>query len=239
MLDGVSIVSNEEVMLGSVGMYVAAIEDSSAGSVVADVIGVVVMSVSSAVSRAELQANRAVQRSPTAIRGIRFMVFMSPASRSSSKVTPATRMSVASARFLNQRAPMERFLGRYTAQLYAILRIMAGVMFAMHGTQKLFAWPGDRRAATAALSIAGGWIEVITGTLIAIGLWAGSAAFLASGTMAVAYFLRHAEDGFFPIVNRGELAVVYCFLFLFMAGYGSGIWSVDQVLRKPRNRATA
>ncbi len=135
---------------------------------------------------------------------------------------------------LESSAPMERFLGRWTPQLFALLRIMAGVMFALHGTQKLFGWPGDRPAATATLSIVGGVIEVATGALIAIGLWAGSAAFLASGTMAVAYFLRHAEDGFFPIVNRGELAVVYCFLFLFIAGHGSGAWSLDRLLKKRR-----
>ena len=136
--------------------------------------------------------------------------------------------------FLESVPPMERFLGRYSPQLFVILRIMAGLMFAMHGTQKLLGWPGTRPPATAPLSIAAGVIEIGTGVLIAIGLWAGTAAFLASGTMAVAYFLRHAEDGFFPIVNRGELAVVYCFLFLFIAGYGSGVWSVDQLLKKPR-----
>lgn len=127
---------------------------------------------------------------------------------------------------------MERFLGRFAPQLYAILRFMAGVMFAMHGTQKIFGWPGTKAPATATLSIVGGWIEIVTGALIAIGFLAGWAAFLASGTMAVAYFLRHADGGFYPIVNRGELAVVYCFLFLFMAAYGAGVWSVDAALRK-------
>lgn len=126
---------------------------------------------------------------------------------------------------------MERYLGKLAPAFFALLRIIAGILFAMHGTQKLFGWPGDKKAATAMLSITGGWIEVVTGTLIAIGLFAGWAAFLASGTMAVAYFMRHAGDGFFPIVNRGELAVVYCFLFLFIAAHGAGAWSIDQRMR--------
>lgn len=145
-----------------------------------------------------------------------------------------TRLSMAERTFLESAAPMDRFLGRYTPQLFALLRITAGLLFAMHGTQKLLGWPGDRPAATATLSIIAGVIEVATGALIAIGLWAGTSAFLASGTMAVAYFMRHADGGFFPIVNRGELAVLYCFLFLFIAGYGSGVWSLDGLLKKPR-----
>ena len=127
---------------------------------------------------------------------------------------------------------MERFLGKYAPFLFALLRVMAGVMFAMHGTQKLFGWPGDRAPATAPLPITAGVIEVGAGVLIAIGLFAGWAAFLASGTMAVAYFLRHADDGFFPIVNKGELAVLYCFLFLFIAAHGAGAWSIDQAMRE-------
>jgi putative oxidoreductase len=129
-------------------------------------------------------------------------------------------------------AGMERYLGKYAPHCFALLRVMAGLMFAMHGTQKLFGWPGDRPAATAPLPITAGVIEVVGGLLIVIGLWAGWAAFIASGTMAVAYFMRHAGDGFFPIVNRGELAVLYCFLWLFLAAHGAGAWSVDQARRE-------
>jgi putative oxidoreductase len=121
---------------------------------------------------------------------------------------------------------MERFLGRYAPQLFAIFRIVAGLMFAMHGTQKLFGWPGDRPRATAMPQLIAGVIEVVAGPLIAIGLFASPLAFLASGLMAVAYFWRHSPDGFWPIVNRGELAVVYCFLFLYIAANGPGVWSV-------------
>ena len=121
---------------------------------------------------------------------------------------------------------MERYLGRYSPQLYAVLRMVAGVMFAMHGTRKLFGWPGGR-AADDPIGIVGGIIELGGGVLIAIGLFAGWAAFIASGTMAVAYFWRHQPDGFWPIVNRGELAVLYCFLWLFVAAHGPGVWSVQ------------
>lgn len=122
---------------------------------------------------------------------------------------------------------MERYLGRYAPYLYAILRIVAGLLFALHGTQKLFGWPGDRPPRHDLTGLIAGTIEVGGGLLIAIGLWAGWAAFLASGLMAVAYFWRHQPDGLLPIVNRGELAVVYCFLWLYVAAHGAGVWSVD------------
>lgn len=131
---------------------------------------------------------------------------------------------------------MDRFLGRFAPHLFAILRFMAGVMLAMHGTQKLFGWPGSGRGPVPALSLAAGWIEVVCGFLMAVGLLGSWAAFLASGTMAFAYFLRHAGDSFWPIVNRGELAVVYCFLFLYFAAHGSGIWSVDNLMRRDRGQ---
>jgi putative oxidoreductase len=127
---------------------------------------------------------------------------------------------------------MERFLGKLAPAFFALLRVIAGVLFAMHGTQKIFGWPGTKAPATAALSITAGWIEITTGVLIAIGLFAGYAAFLASGLMAFAYFMRHAGDGLYPIVNRGELAVIYCFLFLFIAAHGAGAWSIDQRMRE-------
>ena len=111
---------------------------------------------------------------------------------------------------------------RFEPYAYAALRFMAGVLFLMHGTRKLWGWPGDRPPSTATLAVIGGWIEVVTGILIATGILASWAAFLASGMMAVAYFLRHADDGFFPLVNRGELAVVYCFLFLYIAARDRG-----------------
>jgi putative oxidoreductase len=134
---------------------------------------------------------------------------------------------------------MNRFLTRYLPHIYEILRIFAGLMFAMHGTQKLFGVPGDK-APVAFLSLMGigGAIEVIVGLLIALGLLTRYAAFIASGEMAVAYFMLHAAKGFWPIVNGGELAVLYCFVFLYIAARGPGIWSVDTGLaRTSRNPA--
>jgi putative oxidoreductase len=123
---------------------------------------------------------------------------------------------------------MERYLGRYAPQLFAILRIVAGLMFAMHGTRKLFGWPGDGPPSGDEIGILGGIIETAAGALIAIGLHAGWAAFVASGMMAVAYFWKHQPNGLLPIVNRGELAVLYCFLWLFIAAHGPGVWSVEK-----------
>ena len=122
---------------------------------------------------------------------------------------------------------MNSFMSRFAPQLYAVLRIVAGLLFAMHGTQKLLGWPGGTEPVGDAIMKLGGVIELVTGLLIAIGLFTGLAAFIASGEMAVAYFWKHAPNGFWPILNHGEDAVLYCFLFLFMAAYGSGIWSVD------------
>jgi putative oxidoreductase len=126
---------------------------------------------------------------------------------------------------------MERFLGRFSPQLYALLRIIAGVMFAMHGTQKLFGWPGGKEPAGVALMRVAGAIELTAGIMIAIGLLTGIAAFIASGQMAAAYFMAHAPNGIWPILNQGELAALYCFLFLFIAAHGGGIWSIDGARR--------
>ncbi|MDX5422086.1 MAG: DoxX family protein [Hymenobacteraceae bacterium] len=130
---------------------------------------------------------------------------------------------------------MEKYLGRFSAQLYAILRIVAGFMFMMHGTKKLFGWPGDGQTVElASLMGLAGIIEFTGGLLIAIGLLAGWAAFIASGQMAVAYFKAHAPQGWNPLENGGELAALYCFLFLYMAAHGAGIWSVDAIRKKEK-----
>lgn len=129
---------------------------------------------------------------------------------------------------------MERFLGRFAPHLYALLRIIAGLMFFLHGTQKIFGWPGGSMGQLPAIAVVAGWLEVVLGFLITIGLFGSLAAFIASGQMAFAYFLGHAKDGFWPILNKGELAVLYCFLFLYIAAAGSGIWSVDAARRGTR-----
>ena len=118
-------------------------------------------------------------------------------------------------------------LSRYSAHTYALLRIVSGLMFTLHGTQKLLGFPGGTPVPLPTQAGIAGIIEVVTGLMIAVGFRTSYAAFLASGQMAVAYFLVHAPQGPFPILNRGELAVLYCFLFLYMSATGSGIWSVD------------
>lgn len=123
------------------------------------------------------------------------------------------------------------FLRRYADVFYALFRIVFGLLFASHGAQKLFGVLGGQKV-DAPLMIAAGWIELLTGLLIALGLFAGIAAFIASGQMAVAYFMAHAPGGFWPVVNKGETAVLYCFAFLYIAAHGSGRWSLDG-LRRP------
>ena len=134
---------------------------------------------------------------------------------------------------------MERFLSKYSPYLYAILRIVAGLMFAMHGSQKLFGHPGNRPpVAVASLLGVAGVIEFVAGLMIAFGLLAGYAAFIASGQMAVAFFRQHFPAAFLPIMNGGELAVLYCFLWLFIASQGSGRWSLDALRRGARATTT-
>jgi putative oxidoreductase len=127
---------------------------------------------------------------------------------------------------------MDRWLGRHAERLYALLRIVAGLLFACHGAQKLFGALGGQAMTSNPMMLVAGIIEFGGGLLIALGLFASWAAFLASGQMAVAYFMVHAKGGFWPIINKGELAVVYCFLFLYIAARGSGPYSVDAAMRK-------
>jgi putative oxidoreductase len=127
---------------------------------------------------------------------------------------------------------MERYLGRFSEPIYAILRIVVGVAFSMHGMQKVLGMFGSPKMPPTSLPGIGGVIELVAGLLIAVGFLAGWAAFIASGEMAVAYFKVHFPQGFWPIVNKGELAVVYCFLFLYIASRGAGIWSVDRAMRR-------
>jgi putative oxidoreductase len=99
-----------------------------------------------------------------------------------------------------------------------------------HGTQKLFSWPIDEpRDPAALLSLMGvaGVLETFGGALLLLGLFTRPVAFLLAGEMAVAYLMSHAPNGFWPILNRGELAVLYCFLFLYLAAAGGGPWSID------------
>lgn len=123
---------------------------------------------------------------------------------------------------------MEKYLGNFAPHLFALLRIIAGFMFAMHGTQKLFGWPGDGDPVDiASMMGVAGIIELVGGILIMIGLFGSMAAFICSGQMAVAYFMVHSPQHWNPLINEGEKAILYCFLFLYIAARGSGIWSID------------
>ena len=128
---------------------------------------------------------------------------------------------------------MERWLGKYSNFFYALMRFFAGALFACHGAQKLFGVLGGTKQTDTLMQIAG-VIELGAGILIAVGLFASCAAFIAAGEMAVAYFKQHAPGGLWPIINRGELAVLFCFVFLFIASRGSGILSIDALRGKAR-----
>ena len=123
------------------------------------------------------------------------------------------------------------WLSRWQPQLHAILRIVTGLLFLEHGTQKFLSFPpGEHAGIGWALAHPGayaGIIELVTGILVAIGLFTRPAAFLASGTMAVAYWMAHAPQDFFPVNNGGDAAILYCFVFLYFAAAGAGIWSAD------------
>lgn len=120
------------------------------------------------------------------------------------------------------------FMTAFGNQTYALMRIMAGLMFLFHGSQKWFGFPLPAHEGTPAfVTWLGGGIELIGGALVAIGLFTQWAAFLCSGMMAAAYWMAHGTNHLLPLVNRGELAVLYCFVFLFISARGAGIWSVD------------
>jgi putative oxidoreductase len=126
---------------------------------------------------------------------------------------------------------MERVLGRLSPQIYAVMRVVVGVLFACHGAAKLFGVLGGQQVPLQSLPGAAGIIELVCGLLVAIGFLTGYAAFLASGEMAAAYFMAHAPRGPWPIQNGGEPAVLFCFVFLFIASRGAGLWGVDRVTR--------
>ncbi len=125
---------------------------------------------------------------------------------------------------------MDKFLGPYRPYIYALLRMAAGLLFFLHGLPKLFGGFG-RPAPVELMSQMGlaGIIEVIGGALIGLGLFTSPVAFLASGQMAVAYFQAHAPRGLWPIMNGGELAALFCFVFLYFSAAGSGKWSIDSI----------
>ena len=122
---------------------------------------------------------------------------------------------------------MMKFLDGYTEHSFALLRIVSGLLFMAHGVHKFFGFPIAFEYPMSPLLYAAGGIELVGGAMIALGLFTRPAAFIASGMAAVAYWLAHGSTGLFPIANGGELVALYCFIFLYIAARGAGIWSVD------------
>jgi len=120
-------------------------------------------------------------------------------------------------------------LGRVAPYLYALLRLVAGLAFAQHGAQKLFGLLGGQAAPLTSQFGLAGIIEFVGGIMIALGLFTSPVAFIASGEMAWAYFQQHFPRAFWPIQNGGELAVLYCFIFLYLSAVGSGKLSIDSI----------
>ncbi len=128
---------------------------------------------------------------------------------------------------------MDHFMSRFDARTYALMRIVVGILFLTHGAQKLFGYPVPLPpGAPLFIVYTAGPIEFFGGLLIAIGLFTNWTAFICSGQMAVAYWMAHGTNSLFPLINGGEPAVVFCFVFLFISANGPGIWSVDAVRKK-------
>jgi len=114
----------------------------------------------------------------------------------------------------------------------SLMRLVCGLLFGMHGTQKLLAFPSGKGVEILSLMGLAGTLELVGGALLLLGLFTRPAAFILSGMMAVAYFTAHANQGLYPIANGGELAVLYCFAFLYLSVAGAGPASLDRILRK-------
>lgn len=138
-------------------------------------------------------------------------------------------------------ADQDSFLHTWTPRILSVLRIIVGFLIMQHGLQKVFGMipptppPGAPPFSTPALMSLGGisgLLELVGGILLVLGLFTRLTAFILSGLLAVAYFMAHAPQGFWPILNRGELAALYSFVFLYLAVAGGGVWSVDYCLRR-------
>lgn len=121
-----------------------------------------------------------------------------------------------------------KFLARYELQAYALLRIITGFLFLWHGTAKLFGFPLTSQAA-GYVKYVGGSIELVAGVLVMVGLYTRPAAFIASGLCAAAYWIAHGTHALLPYVNKGTLATLYAFVFLYIATKGAGLWGIDRI----------
>jgi putative oxidoreductase len=129
-------------------------------------------------------------------------------------------------------------LAAWTPRALSVLRIVTGLLFLEHGTGKLLGFPPTEHATPTLFSLIGvqGVLELVGGFLILIGLFTRPVAFILAGDMAVAYFMAHAPKSFFPTINGGQLAILFCFVFLYLVFAGGGIWSADEQLAHSRAR---
>ncbi|MSP02251.1 MAG: DoxX family protein [Acetobacteraceae bacterium] len=128
----------------------------------------------------------------------------------------------------------DAFRATWSPRLLSVLRIIAGLLFLQHGLSKFFGFPAPSPATFQVYGLLGaaGAIEIVGGVMVAVGLFTRSVAFICSGQMAFAYFWAHAPRGFFPQANTGELAIFFCFVFLYIALEGGGPWSVDAARKR-------
>jgi putative oxidoreductase len=131
---------------------------------------------------------------------------------------------------------MKSIAEHWAPRLLSVLRIVTAFLFVAHGAQKLLGFPAPMTSPPALFSLIGlaGALELVGGLLLLGGLFTRPVAFILCGEMAFAYFMAHAGQGFWPLLNRGELATLYCFVFLYLAAAGAGPWSLDHALRSRR-----
>lgn len=127
------------------------------------------------------------------------------------------------------------FLSKWSEEILSALRIVSAFMFIQHGTQKMFGFPVEARSAYDLMTLSpglSGLLEVVLGPILLLGLFTRQVAFVLSGFMAFAYFMAHAPRGFWTLANNGDSAVLYCFVFLYIAAHGGGKWSLDNLRKK-------
>jgi putative oxidoreductase len=122
----------------------------------------------------------------------------------------------------------------WAPRLLSILRIVAALIFMAHGTQKILGFPAGASPAMFSLPWIAGMLELFGGALLVLGLFVRPVAFVLSGLMACAYWIAHAPKSFFPVLNGGDAAILYCFVFLYFVAAGGGVWSLDNLMRKAR-----